>query len=129
MGNLCNSEPAVITEYGRINDISLPFANTSVTKFNKAVVAIGKTKFTVDQMAASFSSRNGFEEWEKNDHWREGSDLINLLSNYLPNKKEGKLDKLSVQCLGLLWCKGDRREKAHVLFQIINPEELGQKQD
>jgi len=27
----------------------------------------------------------------------------------------------SVQCLGILWCTGDAREKADAVFQTVNP--------
>ena len=47
MGNICNTEPKVQTEYNRITEINLPFANTHIKKFNKAIIEIGSKKFTV----------------------------------------------------------------------------------
>ena len=64
-----------------------------------------KNKFTSDAFKGMFE---------------EGAPLYNLLVS-LPMCSKEEMYINSVQCLGILWCTGDAREKADAIFQTVNP--------
>lgn len=66
-------------------------------------------------MADKLSS---FDLWD-DAFLKNGSDLTILLTDYLPNKDMGFIDKMTVQCLGILWCGGTKSEKANALLDLI----------
>jgi len=41
----------------------------------------------------------------------------------LPGVRDKRIPKSSLQCLGLLWCQGDSKEKADELFLSLNPKD------
>ena len=46
---------------------------------------------------------------------------LNRLVSSLPGSERDSVDKISLMCLGLLWCSGEIEEKAEVLLEMINP--------
>lgn len=45
----------------------------------------------------------------------------------LPECGDGQVEKNSIIALGLLWCEGSLKDKAEVVFKLLNPP--GQQQD
>ena len=41
------------------------------------------------------------------------------LLNALPGSEDGTVSKISLLCLGLLWCQDDLYNKAECLFELI----------
>ena len=68
----------------------------------------------MDDMKSKFSSE-AFQGM-----FEEGKPLYNLLIS-LPMCSKDSMYINSVQCLGILWCTGDAREKADAVFQAVNP--------
>ena len=85
-----------------------------INNFNQQVLALGKQKVSIEDLS------NRFENAMWRDHWKEGSELSELLKT-LPGNDDGEIDVNSILIMGFLWCGGSHEEKACALFSLVNP--------
>ena len=95
-----------------------PLAVTHVDHYFKKINELQGDEFTPEQMAAKFTTK-AWTEPEIIDGKRghssqltDGGSMFRKFIATLPNCTDEKLSKLSILCLGLVWCQGSIKAKA-----------------
>lgn len=99
---------------------SYPFYRMHITTFLNKINSMGKDEIEIDLLGKMFDT----PAWE--GKFAQGQELHTLLMS-LPESSEGTVKVGPLSLLALLWCRGEFKDKAEVLFQQLNPP--GQNQD
>lgn len=114
--NRCQVQPS---QGPLASKILLPFVCTDISEFWKCIESIGKDNFTVDEMKEALT----IGRWQLPELWKEHGELQNLVNNFTPLKsQQGKISKIGLMAIGLLWCSGDLKEKAEIFTAIIDKD-------
>jgi len=97
-----------------------PFYRMHITTFLNKINSMGRDEFEISLLGKMFDT----PAWH--GLFEEGTDLYNLLIA-LPDSENGSVKVGPLSLLALLWCRGEYKDKAEVLFQQLNPP--GQNQD
>jgi len=76
---------------------------------------IGVDSFSLEELSATLTKP---PTWAL--HFNPDHKTYKLLIS-LPNCNSQKIDSLQLILLCLLWCSGTHTEKAHILFNLLNP--------
>ena len=83
MGNFLETNKLEV-EYAKMKAFPIPFKETNVTDFFNSVNSINSDAFSILDMEKAFSEEQG-NDWSSKGHWcKDGSLLINLLTDYVP---------------------------------------------
>ena len=74
-------------DYKNFQSLNLPFKDMDIQEYIDKVNSINLDKFSILDMQAEFSGQRGCN-WEDQGCWEEGSDLVNLLTDYVPKQTQ-----------------------------------------
>ena len=93
---------------------SVPFYRVHVVKYTNALFDLNQEKFPISEMAKFLDTA----AWV--DQLGEGQPSYKVLMS-LPECGDGMVDLISAVVLGLLWCEGGLKDKAEIVFRLLNP--------
>jgi len=93
---------------------SVPFYRMHAIKFTNICFDLNQEKFPITELAAQLNTPSWVEQFES------GQPSYKLIMN-LPDCSDGQVEINSIVILGLLWCEGSQKDKAEVIFKLLNP--------
>lgn len=97
-----------------------PFSKTSITDFNQMIDSI--TNINGEYIYFKDLKRvlqDKSDNWNDLRIWYEDSEIFKILMLYSPDiLNNGKLSRISVLILGLLWCHGSQKEKSELVYSL-----------
>ena len=64
--------------YEKMESLNIPFRSMNVTQFADQINSMNSENFSIMDMS------NAFQEWRTAGHWEEDSDLVSLLTDFVP---------------------------------------------